>query len=72
MGNLLRILLLTVLCIVLGLLLLALLPLAWWFLAANHSLVHTFFTGKELSVTVFAVLLWLSSGDAEESASGAP
>ena len=54
------------------LLLLALLPLAWWFLAANHSLVHTFFTCKELSVTVFAVLLWLSSGDAEESASGAP
>ena len=40
---------------------LALAPFAWWLLAANHSLVHTFFTYRLISITVFALLIWLSS-----------
>ena len=38
-------------------------PFAWWLLAANHSLVHTFFTYRVIAVTVLAVLAWLASAD---------
>ena len=45
------------------LLAMALAPLAWWLMAANHSIVHTFFTHKEFAIAVFAVLLWLRSAE---------
>lgn len=38
-------------------------PFAWWLLAANHSLVHTFFTYRGIAVTVLAVLAWLASAE---------
>ncbi|MGN0777500.1 MAG: hypothetical protein ACI4MM_12620 [Candidatus Ventricola sp.] len=36
-------------------------PLAWWTLAASHSVVHTLFTYRLSAITVFAVLVWLTS-----------
>ncbi len=47
------------------LLALAAVPFFWWILAANHSLVHSFFTYKLIGITVFALLVWLSSAGKE-------
>ena len=38
-----------------------LVPLAWWTLAVSHSVVHTLFTYRLSAITVFAVLVWLTS-----------
>ena len=42
------------------LLLLALLPFAWWFVTFHHVSAHNWYTYRALAVTVFAVLAWLS------------
>lgn len=43
-----------------GLLLIALLPFAWWFVTFYHAGVHSWYTYRSLAITVFAVLAWLS------------
>jgi hypothetical protein len=45
---------------VLGLLGCALMPFVWYALLANHSQIHTFFTYRELGVTVFALFSLLT------------
>jgi len=40
------------------LLLVAVIPFAWYFMTANHSIIHYFFTFRELAITVFALLLF--------------
>lgn len=42
-------------------LLIACMPIAWYIVAANHSYMHFWFTYRELSILIFAVLIWESS-----------
>ena len=42
------------------LLLIALLPFAWWVVTFYHAGVHSWYTYRSLAITVFAVLAWLS------------
>lgn len=39
-------------------LLIACMPIAWYIVAANHSYMHFWFTYRELSILIFAVLIW--------------
>ncbi len=41
-------------------LLIACMPIAWYIVAANHSYMHFWFTYRELSILIFAVLIWES------------
>lgn len=42
-------------------LLIACMPIAWYMVAANHSYMHFWFTYRELSILIFAVLIWESA-----------
>lgn len=42
-------------------LLIACMPIAWYIVAANHSYMHFWFTYRELSILIFAVLIWESA-----------
>ncbi len=46
--------------------LLAALPFIWYFFTQNHSMEHSIFTCKILSITVFAVLIFIGSDVREE------
>lgn len=41
--------------------LIACMPIAWYIVAANHSYMHFWFTYRELSILIFAVLIWESA-----------
>ena len=41
--------------------LIALLPLAWYAMALNHSSIHIYFTNKAISVSVFALMILFTS-----------
>ena len=36
-------------------------PFVWWLMAVSHSVVHSLFTHRLLSITVFGLLIWLIS-----------
>lgn len=36
-------------------------PFVWWVFAASHSIAHSFFTHRLLTITVFALMGWIAS-----------
>lgn len=41
--------------------LVGLVPFVWWVFAASHSIAHSFFTHRLLTITVFALMGWMAS-----------
>ena len=51
-------------------LMLAVIPFAWWAIAANHAYLHPWFEHRGFATVVFSVLVWLFDKDPSRDAAG--